>query len=228
MPSARVQAVCIAAVERLSTRWRYCSIMANRRQIQSEATRAGIVDAARELFLARGYVGTSIGAIADLAGVAAQTIYNSIGNKAAVLAAVLDQATAGPDAPRPVAEFLAGRAGTTGGLDGLIRLLGDWFTEVNERSTEVVTLINQTAAVYPEVAALERERADRRLKNYGLAAAAARARGGLTSGMTDAEAAAAVWALGHPQAYRSLVVDGDWTTDAYREWIARGLQGILG
>lgn len=201
--------------------------MVNRRARQADATRADIVSAARELFLTRGYVRTSVASVAELAGVAVQTIYNSIGNKAALLAAVLDQATAGPEAPRSVAEFMAERTDASGGVSGLSRLLADWIAEVNERSTEILTLIHQTASVYPEVAALERERGERRLGNYGRAAVVARSRGGLTAGLDDQEAAAAIWSLGHPQIYRSLVVDGEWTADAYRQWLAAGLTRVL-
>lgn len=183
--------------------------------------------AARELFLTRGYVRTSLTAVAELASVAVQTIYNSIGNKAALLAAVLDQATAGPDAPRSVSEFMQERTDATGGVAGLSRLLADWIAEVNERSTEILTLIHQTAAVYPEVAALERERGERRLNNYGRAVAVARSRGGLTSGPSEDEAAAAIWSLGHPQIYRSLVVDGGWTLDAYRGWLTQCFRSVL-
>jgi AcrR family transcriptional regulator len=201
--------------------------MANRRDLQADATRADIVSAARELFLTRGYVRTSLTAVAELAGVAVQTIYNSIGNKAALLAAVLDQATAGPDAPRSVSEFMQDRADATGGLTGLSRLLADWVAEVNERSTEILTLIHQTAAVYPEVAALERERGERRLTNYARVAEVARSRGGLTGDSSDADVAAAIWALGHPQAYRSLVVDGDWSAESYRRWLAQGIRSLI-
>lgn len=183
--------------------------------------------AARELFLTRGYVRTSLTAVAELAGVAVQTIYNSIGNKAALLAAVLDQATAGPGAPRSVSEFMAERADATGGVTGLSRLLADWIAEVNERSTEILTLIHQTAAVYPEVAALERERGEKRLAGFGRAAAVARERGGLTTGLSETQAAAAIWSLGHPQIFHSLVADGGWTTDAYRQWLAQSLRSVL-
>ena len=201
--------------------------MANRRVAQADATRVDIVAAARELFLSRGYVRTSLTAVAELAGVAVQTIYNSVGNKAALLAAVLDQATAEPGGPRPVAEFLQERPGSVHGLGGLSDLLADWIADVNQRSDEVVTLIHQTAVVYPEVAALESERGERRLKNYGLVAAVARARGGLSSGMTETEVAAAVWALAHPQVYRSLVVEGAWSIDDYRRWVASALDRVL-
>lgn len=201
--------------------------MANRRAVQADATRADVIAAARELFLARGYVRTSLNAVAAQAGVAVQTIYNSVGNKAAVLAAVLDEATAGPGAPRSAGEFMQERAGASGGgLQGLSTLLADWIADVNERSTEIQTLIQQTAAVYPEVAALDRERGERRRAGFVKAASVARTRGGLV-GTSDEEAAAAIWSLGHPLVFRSLVVDGDWTADAYRGWLAQSLRRVL-
>lgn len=202
--------------------------MANRRAVQADATRSDVVAAARELFLARGYVRTSLNAVAEQAGVAVQTIYNSVGNKAALLAAVLDEATAGPGAPRSAGEFMQERAGASGGgFQGLSTLLADWIADVNERSTEIQTLIQQTAAVYPEVAALERERGERRRAGFVRAASVARTRGGLVTGASDEQAAAAIWSLGHPVVYRSLVVDGDWTADAYRTWLAQSLRSVL-
>lgn len=202
--------------------------MGNRRAVQADATRSDVVAAARELFLARGYVRTSLNAVAVQAGVAVQTIYNSVGNKAALLAAVLDEATAGPDAPRSAGEFMQERAGASGGgIQGLSTLLADWIADVNERSTEIQTLIQQTAAVYPEVAALERERGERRRAGFVRAASVARTRGGLATGTSDEQAAAAIWSLGHPTVFRSLVVDGDWSADAYRSWLARSLRSVL-
>ena len=45
--------------------------------------------------------------------------------------------------------------------------------------------------------------------------------------MTDDQAAATIWTLGHPTAYRSLVIDESWSPDAYRAWL-RGALGVLG
>ena len=140
---------------------------------------------------------------------------------------LLDEVTAGPGAPRSAGEFMQERAGASGGgISGLSTLLADWIADVNERSTEILTLIQQTAAVYPEVAALERERAERRRAGFVRAASVARTRGGL-SGVSDEHAAAAIWSLGHPLVFRSLVVDGDWTADAYRQWLAQSLRSVL-
>src|ERR1700692_1877521 len=81
-----------------------------RQQIAAEETQRVIVETAARLFLGRGYHGTSIGLIAAQAGVAVQTIYNSIGSKRDVLSRVLDFAAAGERAPVPVPQFMRERA----------------------------------------------------------------------------------------------------------------------
>lgn len=196
------------------------------RDTLAAATRGQVVEAAAQLFAEQGYTGTSIGAIAARAGVAVQTIYNAVGNKAAVLSAVLDAAASGPNAPTPVPEFMAERSRQAPDTTALLDLLADWFVEVNARTASIQQTIRQAAAVDPDVAELERTRARQRLRNYGLAAAALRERGGVAA-MTDDEAAATIFTLGHPAAYRTLVIDEGWTPDAYRAWLRGGL-AVLG
>src|SRR5260370_31418360 len=58
------------------------------RQRQALATRALILDTARQLFRDRGYAGTTIEAIAAGAGVAVNTIYASFGTKRSILTAI--------------------------------------------------------------------------------------------------------------------------------------------
>ncbi|MDJ0322748.1 TetR/AcrR family transcriptional regulator [Cryobacterium sp. PH31-AA6] len=200
---------------------------ATRRTRQSAATRAVIVEAASRLMLERGYVPTSIAAIAESAGVAVQTIYNSIGGKADVLSAVLDRSAAGPDAPTLVPTFMRKRVAAAGTSAEVVGILADWFVEVNARTAGVHRVITQAAGVDPEVAKLELRRAAQRLHNYGEAASTLRTLRGLRSGLSDHEAAAAIWAIGHPQVYRSLVIDLGWSVPAYREWVLKTLSGAL-
>jgi AcrR family transcriptional regulator len=62
------------------------------RGISAQATRGAIVSAASRLFFERGYHGTGIDDVAGAAGVAVQTIYNSVGSKRELLVQVLDYA----------------------------------------------------------------------------------------------------------------------------------------
>jgi AcrR family transcriptional regulator len=197
--------------------------IASLRDTLAATTRTQIVDAATTLFTDLGYVGTSIGAIATRARVAVQTIYNAVGNKAAVLSAVLDAAASGPNAPTPVPEFMAERTRAAHDVAAVIDVLADWLVEANTRTAAIHLIIRQAAAVDEDVAELERKRSRQRLRNYELAAAAIRERGGLRKGMTNEQAAATIWSLGHPTAYRALVIDGGWTAEAYRAWLRAAL-----
>jgi len=198
-----------------------------RRSLQSSATRTAIVEAAHRLMLERGYVATSIGAIADEAGVAVQTIYNSIGNKADLLSAVLELASTRPDCPALVPDLLRQRVAGAVSAPEIIRILADWFALVHERTSSVFRVIGQAAAVDPDVAKLELRRAAGRLHNYGEAASALRARRGVRAGLSDHEVAAAIWAIGHPQVYQSFVNDLGWSVGAYREWLGNTLKATL-
>lgn len=199
----------------------------DRRVAQAVATKAAVVEAAKELFLSRGYVATTIGAVAEQAGVAIQTIYNSVGNKAALLSAVVDATAAGPEAPRSVPETMRGRTAAAVGAGAVIELLADWFSEVHPRSSELFNVMRQASAVDAEAAQVLRDRAELRLRNYAEAADALRQRGALTSGMSDEQAAAVIWSVGHPDTYRSLVLDFGWEPERYRDWVHAALKAAL-
>jgi AcrR family transcriptional regulator len=199
----------------------------SRRSAQALATRDVIAEAAQRLMLERGYIPTSIAAIAAAAGVAVQTIYNSIGSKADVLSAVLDRTAAGPDAPTLAPGLLRTQIAGARTAAEVIRILADWIVQVNEGTAGVHRVIAQAVGVDADVGRLEDRRSAQRLHAFSEAASALRARHGLRSGMSDHEAAAAAWALGHPQAFQSLVVDLGWSVETYRDWLRKALQGAL-
>ena len=59
---------------------------------------------AAELFVERGYVPTTIDAIAERAGVSRRTVFTSVGGKAAVLKLAFDWTLAGDDEPVAIAD----------------------------------------------------------------------------------------------------------------------------
>src|SRR4030067_1911150 len=75
-----------------------------RRREHARATRRGLLDAARALFIERGYVATTIAAIASRAGVSAETVYATFKNKRSLLSEVIDVSMAGDDTPVPILE----------------------------------------------------------------------------------------------------------------------------
>ena len=177
--------------------------------------------------LRHGYVASSIQAIAGEAGVAVQTIYNSVGGKADLLAAVLEMAAAGPDASAHEPAALRQRVTAARSAPAVIRVLTEWILTVNERTANIFLMVGEAAAVDADVAAFERRRAAASLHNFGEAASSLRALRGLRGGMSDPEAAAAIWAVAHPQVYRTLVTELGWSHEAYGDWLEKALRGAL-
>src|SRR6476646_7026379 len=74
---------------------------ASRRRVRAEeerrATQRRVVEAARRLFLSKGYVATTMAEIAREAGVALQSVYSAGQSKADLLHLVTDLAVAGDD-----------------------------------------------------------------------------------------------------------------------------------
>ncbi len=67
-------------------------------------TRREVLEAATRLFAERGYGSTTMGDIAEAAGVSTETVYASVGPKPEVLKQAIDVAIAGDDLPIPLNE----------------------------------------------------------------------------------------------------------------------------
>jgi AcrR family transcriptional regulator len=199
----------------------------SRKQIAAEETQRAIVEAASRLFLARGYHATSIGMVAAEAAVAVQTIYNSIGSKRDLLSRVLDAAAAGEHAPAPVAQFMRKQAELEPDPRRLVAQLIEFWRDALPRTAPVFRIIREGAAADPEIAELERTRAAQRLANYEHAARMLAERGALRGGVTIEAAAASIFAIGHPEIYRGLVLDGDWDSAAWARWAYDTLESTL-
>jgi AcrR family transcriptional regulator len=198
-----------------------------RKQFAAEETQRVIVDAASQLFLEHGYHATSIGRIASEAGVAVQTIYNAVGSKHDLLSRVLDVAAAGERAPAPVPQFMCEQAEREPDPLRIIAQLIEFWRGALPRTAPVFRIIREAAVSDPEIAVLERDRAAQRLRNYRQAAQLLADRDALRPGLTIDAAAAAIFALGHPETYRVLVVDGGWDDDAWADWLQATLVAAL-
>jgi AcrR family transcriptional regulator len=174
-----------------------------------------ILEAAARLFFERGYQSTSVGQIAAEAGVAVQTIYNSLGSKRDVLERVLELAVAGEGAtddadPSRIVEQLIER----------------WSRDL-PTSAPISRVIRDAATVDPAIAALSRRRTERRLADCESAARALEQGGLLRSGLTVRRAAATMYAVSHPEIYRELVLEGPWDDTLWATWARSTLRAAL-
>jgi AcrR family transcriptional regulator len=171
-------------------------------QARTRLARRAVVDAARALFLERGYQATTIDAISDHADVPAPTVYRLFSSKLGILKALLDVSIAGddqalslPERPQMAALFaepdpealLAGFASITAGI--------------NTRSSDVYRILSTAAGSDPAAAVL--------------------------LGLRERDAADLIHALMSPELYRLLVIDRGWPAERYEQWLATTLADQL-
>lgn len=180
-----------------------------------------MLQAATELFVARGWAATGMRDVARAAGAAVETLYSHYPSKRALLDAVVDQAATGDDAPVAVADRPEFRAMGRGRRADRIAAAAAVVSAINVRTAPFARLIRDAAAGDPEIAAVlaatrERQRAD-------VAAGI-----GLILGRppTDTERDG-VWALVSPEVFLLLVHETGWTTDAYERWVSDTLARVL-
>jgi AcrR family transcriptional regulator len=198
-----------------------------RRRAQAMATRTHIIDTAAQLFNSDGYLGTTIETIAETAGVAVQTIYNCVGSKAALLGEVLARSTEDAETLGSLVALVKRDAALNSSPGDLVAMLADWLTASNKKSVSAFALLEEAGSVDDKVRKQERKRAREQLDRYAEIASVLRALGGLV-GVSEKEAAATLFALGHPRVYRDLVTEGDRPEAAYRRWLANALSRALG
>jgi AcrR family transcriptional regulator len=198
-----------------------------RGELLVQTSRRQILEAARRLFVEHGYVATSIPAIAAEAGVAVQTIYNTVGSKRAVLGGVVELAVRGSDDAATPAQTVGERIRAAEDPDRIVGLLADWLAGVHARSASIYVAIREAAAVDAEAAELEQTLADERFNGYREAARELARRGGLRPGLSPDGAAAAIWTLGHPDTYRYLAQRRGWSARRYRGWLGDELAAAL-
>jgi AcrR family transcriptional regulator len=191
-----------------------------RRKEQAEATRREILDAAERLFLADGYVATSVAAIAKEAGVALKTVYLAFETKSGLLRALWHRTLRGGREDVPVGDQ-------------------EWFLEVLEEpdpakalrlnarnSRQVKTRIAPLGEVLlgaapadPDVEALSKRIWSQFYDNQREVVNSLKRRKALKKGLGVERATDVLWTLNHPRTYILLVQDRGWTAEQYERWL---------
>jgi AcrR family transcriptional regulator len=199
------------------------------RDQQALLTRRRVLEIALELFLADGYLGTTIDAVARRAGVSTQTVYNAVGGKPALLRAVYDISLAGDDEPVPIAERPAFQA-MLAETDGR-RCLARYATlsrELWERAGPLVArLLSQAAAGDADLRAFADTAERQRATGTAMVARHVAERFGLRPGLTVQEAGDVLWTLIAPEVLQRLVARRGWSLDRAEAWLADAMADTL-
>jgi AcrR family transcriptional regulator len=199
-----------------------------RRQQQARATRARIIAAAAHRFLASGYAGTTMRAVAADARVALPTVELIFGTKAALLKAVIDVAIAGDLEPVPMLERKwAARAEATPTARQFTAVCAAQLAESAQRAAGLTLVALEAARADAEIAAVAAQLMAQRqvMADWIVDGLARRSPLGLSIG--HAAAADTVWALMEPALFCRLTGDKGWNTGRFRHWFADALLRLL-
>ena len=193
------------------------------------ATRRRIIEAARDMLLRDGYHAMSVSALASTAGVSAQTVYNAVGGKAAVVKAVYDVLLVGDDAPvamqdRP--EFRAMSAAPD--RESFVRAYAALCATIYERVGPLLGVLlaqgpGGDAGLQEFVATIDRER---RVGNTN-ALNALDATHGIPPHLDRERFIDIVWTVTAPEIYDRFVRRCGWTHTMYAAWLAEALVAIF-
>ena len=199
-----------------------------RREQQARATRARIVAAAARRFLARGYAGTTMRAVAADAGVALPTVELVFGTKATLLKAVIDVAIAGDDEPVPMLDReWARRAESAAGAAGFAAVCAGQLAESARRAAGLTLVALEAARADADIAAVAAQlMAQRQVMAAWMVDGLLRWTP-LRAGMDHATAVDTVWALMDPALFCRLTSDRGWSPARFRDWFADALLRLL-
>jgi AcrR family transcriptional regulator len=199
-----------------------------RRREQALATREAVLDAARELFVERGYVAATIGAIAGRASVSPETVYATFKNKRSILSRLIDVSMAGDDAPVPILE----RSWVNEMRDEpdphrRLLILARNGRLILERTAPIHEVLRGAAAADPEIAALLERNKSQRFAGQRVLLGILTERAPLREELDAKSAADIIFAIGSPETYRLLVIDRRWSADRFERWYADTLARLL-
>jgi AcrR family transcriptional regulator len=200
----------------------------SRRAERTQATKRAVVDAAKELFLAQGFVDTTVDAISDASRVPIATVYRLFKTKTAILKQVIDVAVVGDDAPVPLGDRpIVREAQTASDARTMTAAFAHVAREVFDNTAALRLVLRVAAAVDTEAATLHQSMEEQRRVGQARVARALASKGFLAPGLKETEARDIVYALMSIDTYRILRVEQRWSGAHYERWLANALYQLL-
>lgn len=199
-----------------------------RRQEQARQTRRAVLEAARRMFLDRGYAATTVAAIAADAGVSVETVYKAFGNKPGLVKSVIDVGIVGDDEPVPVLQReLVRRIEAEPDPRRKFVMYGEHLSQSAPRHVPVQLLVRAAAAGDAGAAGVWDQMQAERLTGMTVFARHLHHRGHLRPDLSVEEARDVLWTYNSAELYELLVIRRGWTPERYGRWIADALAAAL-
>lgn len=191
-------------------------------------TRARILEAARALFLERGFSDTTITVIAGHAGVAPETVYSIYRTKAGVLDAVVRGAVLRDDEPEdPLERSWVKRLLRLPDLPARITGFARHTAQTTELTSPIYAIIASAGTGEDEVDELQRTLLEMRFGGQREIMIALAQRQSLRPGLTAEQAADTFSALASPELHHLLTAKRGWSQRHYARWLEQTVKAAL-
>ena len=192
------------------------------RRAKAELNRTRILMAARKTFVTRGFERATIRDVAELARVSAPLVYATFKSKEGLLRALIESNVFGKDYNAMVERIAAERqpAQTLRMAAGITRLIYD-------AERRQMGAFQRAAILSPAIRRLEQDLENQRYMRQELVVRRLFDTSAIREGLDYVEARDVLWSLTSRDLYRMLVIERNWSPDAYEDWLATLLTQML-
>jgi AcrR family transcriptional regulator len=194
----------------------------SRRQAQAKETRRHVLEAARKLFMERGYTGATAEAIAAEAGVSAQTIYAIFKNKKRMLVSLMNVSPiTGVEDSTPMMERPAVQAvSQERDQSRQLQMFADVVANNLAQFAVISEIMTDAARIEPDFDRILQKLNKQRLEHMTLAVQQIASNGPFRENLDEAEARDIVWTLTSGEVFLLLTRDRGWSKEKYAQWLA--------
>ena len=194
----------------------------SRRQAQANETRRQILEAARKLFMERGYAGATAEAVAAEAGVSAQTIYAIFKNKKKLLVSLMNVSPATgvedhtPMSERANVQAVAQEQNQRRQLQMFANVIANNLYQV----AGIFEVMTAAAKIERDFEKMIQKLNKQRLEHMTDAVQQIAANGPFRENMDETRARDTVWTLTSGEVFLLLTRDRGWSKEQYADWLA--------
>jgi AcrR family transcriptional regulator len=186
------------------------------------------MDAARALFVQRGYLATTMSAIAKQAGIALDTVYATVGKKPTLFRLLVEGAISGAQGPIPAEQrdyVRAIRAEPDAARK--LRIYAKALCTIHPRLAPLLRVLQVAAPADADLAALWKEISERRAANMRTLSENLLATGQVRDDLSAQQLADIIWSTGSPEFFVLLVGERGWSLKDFEQWLGGTWTALL-
>jgi AcrR family transcriptional regulator len=191
----------------------------DRRTAQSQETKQRILEAARQLLMAKGYRATTIAQVARAAGVHHDTIYALVGRKPEILRELIEMAISGADGPvAPEEREYVQRMLAEPDPRQKLAIYASAMQAIQTRMAPLLLALRDASSTEPEAEQVWNAISERRAANMRRLVADL-GEGVLRPELSDDTAADIIWATASSEVFILLTTQRRWSLRQYEDWL---------